>query len=243
VRALLVLLVLIAWSTGAEAAEPIETVTATLDCGGTHFRALTRSVHDDVVGQDMWAHPAGAHPARRVELRESRFVLRRGVPGLAVLADEVAFWGCAETATTHVLILWYDCPQVLPDDPPRRFCSDSGEWYRYVAMDGSLLDRGFGLGLGLGDTDPREAALRARLGLPPDHEALTFWSLRWPVRIGREGADRAAPMICAEDVHRGLAPWRPGDRRCGLWLDRLVMRRSEPGGARSGFKAAPVRPR
>jgi hypothetical protein len=89
-----------------------------------------------------------------------------------------------ETATTHVLILWYDCPQVLPDDPPRRFCSDSGEWSRDVAMDGSLLDRGFGLGLGLGlasgDSDPREAALRARLGLPPDHEALTFWSLRWP---------------------------------------------------------------
>lgn len=57
---------------------------------------------------------------------------------------------------------------------PARFCSDSGEWYRYIATDGSLLDKGFGLGCGLRDSDPRERALRVRLGLPPDDENVDF---------------------------------------------------------------------
>ena len=94
------------------------------------------------------------------------------------MADEVGFWGCATTPKGQ---RWYDCPQLLPDAVPRRFCSESGEWYRYVATDGTLLDKGVGLGAGLGDSDPRERGLRIRIGLPPDEEHVTFLPLPWPL--------------------------------------------------------------
>ncbi len=159
----------------AYAAEP---KIAVLTCGGTRFTAITHSVHDYVTTQEMWARPPGAKQARPVDLRQSTIVLTRIVPGLVVVADEVGLWGCARTSKGHVLILWYDCPQLLPDDVPARFCSQSGEWYRYVATDGTLLDKGFGLGRGLGDTDPRERGLRAGLGLPPDYENVKFRDLQ-----------------------------------------------------------------
>lgn len=160
------------WASTASGAEGV--ATATLACGGTRFTVTTHSVHDYVTAQEMWARPPGARQARPVDLRQSTFALQHIVPGLAVVADEVGFWGCATTRKAHVLMLWYDCSQLLPDGPPERFCSQSGEWYRYVATDGTLLDPGFGLGLGLGDTDPRERGLRARLGLPPDGEHVKF---------------------------------------------------------------------
>ena len=166
---------------GMVAARGEEVRTTTLTCGGTRFTAITRSVHHEVTGQEMWARPSGARRARPVDLRQSTFVLRRGLPGLAVVADEVGFWGCAKTRSGHVLMLWYDCPQLLPEDVPARFCTDTGEWYRYVATDGRLLDKGFGLGRGLGDADPREKALRARLGLPADHENVRFRGVVVPI--------------------------------------------------------------
>ena len=166
---------------GATAACGAEVTTAVLTCGGTRVTAITHTVHDHTTAQQMWARPPGARRARPVDLRQSTFLLRRGLPGLAVVADEVGNWGCATTPRGHVLILRYDCPQLLPDDVPARFCSDAGEWYRSIAPDGALLDRGFGLGRGPGDSDPRERGLRARLGLAPDDEAgIRFRGVKWP---------------------------------------------------------------
>ena len=169
------LLLAMMWCVGNFASARADEIrTVSLSCGGTRFTAISHRVHDYATAQEVWARPAGIRHGRKIDLRQSTFVLRRGVPGLAVLADRVGLWGCATTSKSSVLILWYDCPQLLPDDVPARFCSDSGEWYRYVAPDGSLLDEGFGLGRGLGDSDPRERGLRARLGLPPDEEHVTF---------------------------------------------------------------------
>ena len=153
--------------------------TTSLTCGGTRFTATTRMTEWLVTRQDMWAHRPGMG-ARRVDLRQATFALHDRVPGLRVVADEIGFWGCAATPKGHVLMLWYDCPQFMPENVPARFCSESGEWYRYVATDGTLLDKGFGLGRGLGDSDPRERGLRIRLGLPPDQEHVEFLSLPTP---------------------------------------------------------------
>ena len=159
------------------------TRTIDLTCGGTRFTATTYIVGGYVTKQEMWARRPGMTGSRRIDLRQSTFTLHGDLdfPGLPIVADEVGFWGCATTPKGHVLMLWYDCPQALPDDVPRRFCSESGEWYRYVATDGSLLDKGFGLGAGLGDSDPRERGLRIRIGLPPDEEHVTFLPLPWPL--------------------------------------------------------------
>ncbi len=166
---------------GASEAHGDEVTRATsLTCGGTRFTAITHRVHDYTTAQEMWVHPSGAKRMRPVDLRQSTFVLRRIVPGLAVVADEIGQWGCAKTRNGHVLMLWYDCPQLLPADLPARFCSETGEWYRYVAADGTLLDKGFGLGRGMGDTGPREKGLRARLGLPPDHEDVNWQGVLFP---------------------------------------------------------------
>ena len=134
----------------------------------------THSVENHVTRQEMWVHPPDGGLARKINLRQSTFVLHRIMPCLAVVADEIGLWGCATTPKAHVLILSYDCSRLLPDDPPARFCSKSGEWYRYIAMDGTLLDKGFGLGFGTRDADPRESGLRLRLGLPPDDEDVDF---------------------------------------------------------------------
>ena len=161
------------------AAYGAELETTVPTCGGTRFTAITHSVHDCVTAQEMWARPSGAKQARPVDLRQSTIVLRRIVPGLVVVADEASLCGCAKTSKGDVLMLWYDCSQVLPGGVPAQFCSKSGEWYRHVATDGTLPDQGFGLGRGLGDTDPREQGLRARLGLAADHEDVKFRDVRW----------------------------------------------------------------
>ena len=155
-----------------ECARADETRTVSLNCGGTRFTAISHSVHDYATSQEMWAHPRGAGHGRKVDLRQSTFVLQHSVPGLAVLADKVGGWACVTTPKATFVILMYVCPQTLPDDVPARFCGDSGEWYRYVALDGSLLDEGFGLGPGGREPDPRAFGLRARLGLPPDDEKI-----------------------------------------------------------------------
>ena len=169
-------------ATGMPSTYHRHTRTVDLTCGGTRFTATTYRVNDYVTRQVMWARVPGVAGTRHVDLRQSTFTLRDDpdVPGLPVVADEVGFWGCAATPRGHVLMLWYDCPQLLPE-VPRRFCSESGEWYRYVATDGTLLDKGFGLGAGLGDSDPRERGLRIRIGLPPDEEHVTFLPLIWPL--------------------------------------------------------------
>ena len=151
-----------------------EVKTTVLTCGTTRFIITTHSVQNYVTNQKMWARPSDGGLARQVDLRQSTFTLRRVRRGLNVVADEISLWGCATTPKTHVLILYYDCPQILPTRPPARFCSKSGEWYRYIAMDGTLLDKGFGLGFGTRDADPRESGLRIRLGLSPDDEDVDF---------------------------------------------------------------------
>nr|WP_321985687.1 2-dehydropantoate 2-reductase N-terminal domain-containing protein [uncultured Lichenicoccus sp.] len=50
------------------------------------------------------------------------------------------------------------CPQDLEEDVPAALCSLTRVWLRYVAVAGSLLDRGFSF------DDSRYDALRARLG-------------------------------------------------------------------------------
>ena len=151
-----------------------EVRTTTLTCGTTRFTMTTHSVQNYVTRQGMWARPSGGRLVRKVDLRQPTFMLRRVRPGLAVVAGEISLWGCATTPKAHVLILYYDCSQILPTKPPARFCSKSGEWYRYIAMDGTLLDKGFGLGFDSSDADPREGKLRFRLGLSPDDEDVDF---------------------------------------------------------------------
>ncbi len=70
----------------------------------------------------------------------------------------VSAWQCRKTPAGHVLVLWYYCPQTLREDVPAAMCSVTSEWERYVALDGSLLDRGFSI------DDVRYDALRAKLG-------------------------------------------------------------------------------
>lgn len=153
---------------------------SSIKCGGTLFTARTQ-VHDDLVTkQTIVAKLPGNPRSYTVDLRQSLFALHEGHPGLAVVADRVSSWGCATTPKTPVLILWYDCPQTLPEDVPGQFCSATGEWYRYIAPSGRLLDTGFGLGRGIRDSDTREAALRTRLGLPIDRESVRFRSVIYP---------------------------------------------------------------
>ncbi len=151
-----------------------EARTSTLICGATRFTITTHSVQNYVTRQEMWTHPSGGGQIRKVDLRQPTFVLRRVIPGLTVVADEISLWGCATPPKAHVLILDYDCSQILPNSPPARFCSKTGEWYRYIAMDGTLLDKGFGLGCVTREADPREGRLRIRLGFSPDEDDFDF---------------------------------------------------------------------
>ena len=173
-RCIILLLAMMWCTSGSAGAHADEINTVSLSCGGTRFTAISHSVHTYATAQEIWAYPASARYGHKVDLREFTFGLRHGVPGLTVLADRIGLWGCATTSKGSILILWYDCPRLLPEDVPSHFCSDSGEWYRYVAPNGSLLDKGFGLGRGLRDSDPRERGLRVRLGLPPDDENVRF---------------------------------------------------------------------
>ena len=74
-----------------------EVKTTTLSCGTTRFTMTTHSVQNYVTKQEMWASPSNGGQTRRVDLRQSTFVLRRVPPGLAVFADEVGLCGCATT--------------------------------------------------------------------------------------------------------------------------------------------------
>ena len=146
----------------------------TLSCGNARFTAYTRRSHDYVTAQEMWVRPAGSGQKRQIDLRQSTFVLHRVMPGLRVVADEVSFWACKKASNARALILMYDCSQLLPENIPSKFCSKTGEWYRYIGIDGTLLDKGFQPG----EADPREDVLRRRLGLLKERDEPAFHDIQ-----------------------------------------------------------------
>ena len=74
------------------------------------------------------------------------------------LASFVSEWQCRKAPNGHVLVLWVICPQDFLEEIPAALCSSTGEWERYVGLDGGLLDRGFSF------EDIRYDALRSELG-------------------------------------------------------------------------------
>lgn len=140
----------------------VELRKANLICGGTHFfvrgdfiRSGTVSVP---VAQAMTARTGSAKRAVPVDLRQTSVAYPLELGAGKGLASFVSGWQCRRTPMGHVLVLWVICSQDLLGEIPPAFCSSTGEWERYVGLDGSLLDRGFSF------EDSRYDALRARLG-------------------------------------------------------------------------------
>lgn len=143
----------------------VELHKASLICGGTGFSVRSKFIRSAPVSQVMKAHTGSTKPAVLVDLRLSRMSYPIELGAARGLTSFVSAWQCRKTPTGYVLVLWYSCPQDLPEHAPAAACSVTREWERYVALDGSLLDRGFSF------DDLRYDALRARLGYhdkPPD---------------------------------------------------------------------------
>lgn len=143
----------------------VELHRASLICGGTHFFVKSEFIESAPVSQVMTARTGSTKPAVLVDLRQTRISYPSELGAAKGLASLVSEWQCRKTPTGHVLVLWYSCPQDLREDVPAALCSFTGEWIRYVALDGSLLDQGFSF------DDLRYDALRAKLGYhdkPPD---------------------------------------------------------------------------
>lgn len=136
----------------------VERRDATLVCGGTKFIEKSEFIQFAPVSQTITATLNGKKSAVPVDLRQSRIPYPSELQGKRGLTSFVSGWQCRHALGGHVLVLWYNCPQDLGEDVPQVFCSSTGEWERYVGLNGSLLDQGFSF------EDSRYDALRARLG-------------------------------------------------------------------------------
>ncbi|WP_428374732.1 hypothetical protein [Lichenicoccus sp.] len=146
----------------------VEIYKASLICGGTRFSEETKVVNSVPVSVPVsQVITARAEPGMTVsiDLRQVKIPYPFELGSAKGLASVVSGWQCKKTPTGHVLVLYYYCPQDLREDVPAALCSFTREWLRYVALNGSLLDRGFSF------DDIRYDALRAKLGYhdkPPD---------------------------------------------------------------------------
>ncbi len=164
-RTILALLVILCAQQDARAhAAHVEVARASIECGGTHFSAVTRLLYYSGISQTITALLPGAAVARTVDLREPSFVTHRDKPAIRVAAFYVESWQCRPTPAGQVLVLWYNCADNYPD-APEQACASRNEWQRYISVKGEMLDQGFSL------DDPRYVALRSTLGYrdgPPD---------------------------------------------------------------------------
>ena len=154
----------------------IELHKASLSCGGTRFLVRSEFIRSAPVSQVMTARRGSTKTITQVDLRQTRISYPFELGAAKGLASLVAAWQCKKTPMGHVLVLWYYCPLTLREDVPAAFCSSTNEWERYVALDGSLLDRGFSF------EDLRYDALRAKLGYhdkpdEPSDEGTFIWFL------------------------------------------------------------------
>ena len=129
-----------------------------MSCGGTRFFVRSEFIRSAPVSQVMTAREGSSKSAVTVDLRQARVPYPFELGAAKGLPSLVAAWQCRKTPTGHVLVLWYYCSLTLREDVPAKFCSSTNEWERYIALDGSLLDRGFSF------EDIRYDALRANLG-------------------------------------------------------------------------------
>ena len=140
----------------------VELRKASLICGGTQFFVrgkFIRSVSVSVpVSQAMMARTGSTRRAVPVDLRQTKVSYPLELGAAKGLASFVSGWQCRKTPAGHVLVLWVICSQDLLDEIPAALCSSTGEWERYIGLDGSLLDRGFSF------EDIRYDTLRAKLG-------------------------------------------------------------------------------
>ena len=136
----------------------LELHAASLICGGTRFLARTEIVRSVPTSQTIDAFAENGKSPVQVDLRQTRISYPFELGTRKGLASFVSGWQCRKTPMGRILVLWYVCPQDLRENVPDRLCSITGEWERYVAMDGSLLDQGFSF------DDPKYDGLRAKLG-------------------------------------------------------------------------------
>ena len=136
----------------------VELHKASVICARTRFFVRTEFIKSAPVSQVMTARTGSAKATVTVDLRQTRVAYPFELGAAKGLASFVSAWQCRKTPTGHVLVLWVICSQTLQEDVPAAFCSSTSEWERYVALDGSLLDRGFSF------EDIRYDALRAKLG-------------------------------------------------------------------------------
>jgi hypothetical protein len=143
----------------------VEILRARLICGGTKFFAESKFVELAPALQIITVKIGRNKPAIKVDLRQIKMSYPFELGAIKGIASFVSQWQCRKTLKGHVLVLWYACPQDLREDVPLAFCSSTREWERYVALDGSLLDRGFSF------DDARYDQLRATLGydMDPSH--------------------------------------------------------------------------
>ena len=133
-----------------------------LVCGGTRFFARSEFIRFAPVSQIITATLKGNKLAAPVDLRQTKISYPFELGAIRGLASFVSDWQCRKIRNAHVLVLWYTCPQDLRENVPQALCSSTGEWERYIALDGSLLDQGFSV------DDTRYDALRATLGYDVD---------------------------------------------------------------------------
>lgn len=140
----------------------VEIHRARIVCGGTQFLAKSEFIRFAPIAQMITAIFERNKPAVRVDLRQTKVSYPFELGTLKGLASFVSDWQSRETPIGRVLVLGYTCPLDLRENVPQALCSSTGEWERYIALDGSLLDRGFSF------DDPRYDKLRATLGYDVD---------------------------------------------------------------------------
>ena len=143
----------------------VEIHKAGLVCGGTKFFTKSEFIRLAPVSQTITAIFKGNKLAALVDLRQTRILYPFELGTIRGLASFVSDWQCRKTRNGHVLVLGYTCPLDLREAVPQALCSSTGEWTRYIALDGSLLDQGFSF------DDIRYDKLRSALGydVNPSH--------------------------------------------------------------------------
>lgn len=173
------------------------------------FSAKSKFVWDIPVSQSIIVTLRSSKPPRSVDLRQTRIPHPFELGSRKGLASYVEGWECRKVPHGHVLLLWYACPQDLREHAPEALCSSTGEWERFVATSGHLLDRGFST------EDSRYEKLQAELGydVDPNHAEADepFISIHW-IYLSQLNGTRPFPLSvrpaqsCAIDPGDAVTP-------------------------------------
>ena len=128
-------------------------------CGASVFTATTRVHILDVLRQTMSVQlPSGK--MRRLDLREISLVQHAPSYTGRALNASVEGWQCRKTGQRHFVVLMYACNLDMTRAQIARYCPITGEWARYLDIQGRPLDDGYA------PEDPRYGALERKLGYP-----------------------------------------------------------------------------